>query len=151
MASQVAQHALRAADGQTEVHLDPRELGRVTLRMSTEDLGVTLHVTADRSETSELMRRHVSLLQESFRALGYDRIEITINGRQAGMGFGSGLGSGHGAQSGFGTSSGSGEPSGHASDPRAGGAEGPDDQARGLRPSAGPAGLARRDTIDIRV
>ena len=30
------------------------------------------------------MRRHISLLEESYRSLGYDRIEIAINGRQAG-------------------------------------------------------------------
>ncbi|WP_157792230.1 flagellar hook-length control protein FliK [Pseudooceanicola marinus] len=84
IAQQIAQAAGRAAQAPTEVRLDPEELGRVTLRLSTEDGGVTLHVTAERAETSDLMRRHISLLEESYRSLGYDRIEIAINGRQAG-------------------------------------------------------------------
>ena len=94
IAQQIAQAAGRAAQAPTEVRLDPEELGRVTLRLSTEDGGVTLHVTAERAETSDLMRRHISLLEESYRSLGYDRIEIAINGRQAG---------GHPGQGGHGT------------------------------------------------
>ncbi|MBR9762717.1 MAG: hypothetical protein GYB53_04095 [Rhodobacteraceae bacterium] len=153
VASQLAQHVLRAADGPAEVQLDPRELGRVTLRLSTEDQGVTLHVTAERSETSELMRRHIQLLQDSFRALGYERIEISINGRQVGGGFGGGFGGGlaGGFGSGFGSGPGAGDQSGVA--------PGSGDTAAEPRIPSGPhgpraispPGLAGRDTIDIRV
>jgi flagellar hook-length control protein FliK len=84
VATQIATAAPRPEPRMTEVRLDPEELGRVTLRLSADDMGVTLHVTAERADTMDLMRRHISLLQDSYRAMGYQRVEISINGQQTG-------------------------------------------------------------------
>ncbi|MGI3164046.1 flagellar hook-length control protein FliK [Pseudooceanicola sp. 200-1SW] len=94
VAQQIAQATSRAAQAPTELHLDPEELGRLTLRLSTDETAVTLHLTAERAETSDLLRRHIALLEDSYRALGYERIEIMLNGRHAGGGAGQGGGQG---------------------------------------------------------
>ncbi|QPM91301.1 flagellar hook-length control protein FliK [Pseudooceanicola algae] len=97
IAAQLTSASQRLADGQSELRLNPEELGRVTLRLSTEDGHVMLHVTAERPETSDLMRRHIAMLEESYKALGYDRVEISISN---GTAEGSSQGTGHGADQG---------------------------------------------------
>ncbi|SNY39847.1 hook-length control protein FliK [Pseudooceanicola antarcticus] len=162
VATQISQQALRTGEGGTELQLDPKELGRVTLRMATEEHGVMLQITAERSETGELMRRHISLLQDSFRALGFERVEITINGRQIGAGFGSaGQGAAHsgGQAHGQAQDQPQGQSQGHPQEQTSGQPSGPGAETRtpyGAAPArrgtaGGPPGPDRRDTIDIRI
>ncbi|RII40236.1 flagellar hook-length control protein FliK [Pseudooceanicola sediminis] len=94
IASAAARPDTRSDARMTEVRLDPEELGRVSLRLSADDIGVTLHVTAERADTMDLMRRHISLLQDSYRAMGYQRVEISINGQQTGGSHGQWAGGG---------------------------------------------------------
>lgn len=54
-----------------EIRLDPPELGRVLIQLSTHDQGVAAQITADRPETLELMRRHSELLAASLEDAGF--------------------------------------------------------------------------------
>ena len=84
MARQVAhQIAIAATNGNsktTEIALNPEELGRVRMTLSAVDGGLTLVVNAERPETQELMRRHIDMLAQEFRSLGYDNLALSFTG-----------------------------------------------------------------------
>ena len=63
----------------TEILLNPEELGRVRMSMSAVDGNLTLLVLADRPETQELLRRHIDVLAQEFRDLGYDSVSFSFN------------------------------------------------------------------------
>lgn len=63
----------------TEILLNPEELGRVRMSMSAVDGNLTLVVLADRPETQELLRRHIDVLAQEFRDLGYDSVSFSFN------------------------------------------------------------------------
>ncbi len=63
----------------TEVMLDPVELGRVSLTFITKDEGVTVLITADRSETSDLLRRNGEQLQRDLSESGYEGVELEFD------------------------------------------------------------------------
>jgi Flagellar hook-length control protein FliK len=69
---QIADAARTLSDGSVEVRLSPEELGRVRLSLSPGDMGLTIHVAAERPETLELIRRHIDLLAADLRREGYD-------------------------------------------------------------------------------
>jgi flagellar hook-length control protein FliK len=62
--------------GQVDVALSPEELGRVRLSLSVSDTGIAVHVAAERPETLALIRRHIDMLAQDFRAIGYDSVEF---------------------------------------------------------------------------
>ena len=64
----------------TEIALNPEELGRVRLRMTSVDQSITLQILAERPETNDLLRRHIEVLAQEFRALGYDSISFSFGG-----------------------------------------------------------------------
>lgn len=64
----------------TEISLNPEELGRVRLSMTAVDATITLHVLAERQETTDLLRRHIDALAQEFRDLGYDNISFSFDG-----------------------------------------------------------------------
>lgn len=66
----------QAGNGQVDLVLSPEELGRVRLSLSASDGGITVHVTAERAETLGLIRRHIDLLAQDFRAIGYDAVSF---------------------------------------------------------------------------
>lgn len=68
---QAAEQLLRHPDRSIEISLHPRELGRVHMVLSASDAGMTLTITADRSETLDLMRRHIDQLAQEFRNMGH--------------------------------------------------------------------------------
>jgi len=61
-----------------EIALDPEELGRVRLVMQQGDLGLTVQITAERSETLDLMRRHAADLARDLRDLGHASVSFTF-------------------------------------------------------------------------
>jgi flagellar hook-length control protein FliK len=61
-----------------EVMLSPEELGRVKLSLTTAEAGITVHVLAERPETTDLLRRHIDVLTEDFRNLGYQDINFSF-------------------------------------------------------------------------
>lgn len=84
IATQLADAIPQAAGGDMELALNPRELGRVRISLSHQDAGLAMAITADRSETLELMRRHIDQLAREFRDLGYG--DVTFSFGQSGQG-----------------------------------------------------------------
>ena len=54
-----------------EITLSPEELGRVRLHLTTAEATIIVSVLAERSETTDLMRRHISELQSAMHDIGY--------------------------------------------------------------------------------
>lgn len=77
-ATQIAA-AIAGNEGKTtEILLNPEELGRVRLSMAVDDNAIVLNVSAERSETQDLLRRHMDQLAQEFRDLGYASISFTF-------------------------------------------------------------------------
>lgn len=84
--NQVIQMIARAnLDGMIEVRLQPEELGRVRLAMTQIDAGVTVHITAERQETLELLRRNIDILESDLRGQGFDNASFTFGQDGASM------------------------------------------------------------------
>lgn len=77
---QLAAAVTGAADGRVEIRLDPEELGRVVLQMQSDGDRISLTITTERAETSDLLRRHLQELAQEFRALGYRSIDLGFGG-----------------------------------------------------------------------
>jgi flagellar hook-length control protein FliK len=78
--SQQLVEALRLnASRQAELHLNPTELGRVRISLQTTDGNVTVHISADRSETLDLMRRNMDLLAQDFRDSGLGNAKFSFS------------------------------------------------------------------------
>lgn len=78
-----------------DIALDPPELGRVRLSMVEHNGVLNVVIAVERSETADLMRRHVSLLAEEFLRAGLDAPAVSIS-----HGDTTGRGGHHPAQSG---------------------------------------------------
>ncbi len=70
-----------AEGGRTEILLNPEELGRVALQMRIDGDSVLLSIDADRAETLDLIRRHLSELSDELRGLGYGAVDFTFRER----------------------------------------------------------------------
>ena len=88
VAHQVAVSVQQTSDRVTEMALDPVELGKVRMTIKATDQSIVLTVVADRPETADLMRRHVDVLQQEFRALGYTSVTLNFSAGQDQAGFG---------------------------------------------------------------
>jgi flagellar hook-length control protein FliK len=63
-----------------EISLNPEELGRLRLAVSTSDASLHVNVAAERPETLDLLRRHIAMLGQEFQALGYEDVSFSFNG-----------------------------------------------------------------------
>ncbi|MCM2561886.1 flagellar hook-length control protein FliK [Lutimaribacter sp. EGI FJ00015] len=82
VARQMAEAVPRLADAALEITLNPEELGRLRLTLVGADGGPpVLHVTAERMDTQELVRRHVDLLMREFSAQGFGGLTIDLGQR----------------------------------------------------------------------
>lgn len=75
-------------DGPVDLRLNPDELGRVRMHMVTSDQGILMHITSERPETLDLLRRHIDQLHRELSDLGYARVDFTFGqqGRETGSG-----------------------------------------------------------------
>ncbi|PCH74971.1 MAG: hypothetical protein COC12_02400 [Rhodobacteraceae bacterium] len=80
VASQMADALSNAQSKKIEIALNPEELGRVRMVLSTSDAGISVSILAERPETLDLMRRHIDQLTEEFRNLGYVDIGFDFSG-----------------------------------------------------------------------
>ena len=76
IAEQIVVSVANDDTGTTEIALDPEELGRVRLHMTVTDQTVQILIAAERPETSDLMRRHLDVLQQEFRSLGFQSVDL---------------------------------------------------------------------------
>ncbi|MBL9058687.1 MAG: flagellar hook-length control protein FliK, partial [Mangrovicoccus sp.] len=80
--SQIADGIRQARDGSIEISLSPEELGSLHMTISGDDLNLQVRIHADRPETEGLLRRHIALLQQDFRDLGYGQVAFDFGPRQ---------------------------------------------------------------------
>lgn len=68
----------QAADKVIEVALNPAELGKVRMMLTPVEAGISVNILADRSDTLDLLRRHIGDLEQSFMDMGYDDINFSF-------------------------------------------------------------------------
>lgn len=76
---QLSQAVRRSHDGSLEVQLSPEELGKVRLVMSGNESSLQVSIVVERSETLELIRRHIDILARDFREQGYASVGFTFD------------------------------------------------------------------------
>ncbi len=79
VAVQISQAAARGTGRPIELTLSPAELGRVRITLTPGEGGMVVNVGAERAETLDLMRRHIDLLGDEFRDLGYGQADFTFS------------------------------------------------------------------------
>lgn len=79
---QVAEGLSRLNDGTVELRLSPEELGPVRMNLVNSDQGLTIHIQAERSETLDLLRRHIDLLARDLADSGFDGASFQFGGGQ---------------------------------------------------------------------
>jgi flagellar hook-length control protein FliK len=65
-----------------EISLNPEELGRLKLHLVTSEAGIAVHVSAERPETMDLLRRHIGILDQEFLKLGFEDVAFSFAGGQ---------------------------------------------------------------------
>lgn len=71
-AAQAVEVIIRQPGKPVEIALNPEELGRVRMALTTTESGVSVVITSERPETLDLMRRHIDQLAQEFLRLGYE-------------------------------------------------------------------------------
>lgn len=81
--SQISEMVQKTQDRGFELRLKPPELGVVRMQFTYSESGLIVHVAAERSDTSELIRRHTDMLIQEFRQMGYSEQPTFSFGRNA--------------------------------------------------------------------
>lgn len=81
VATQIAAAVQHRPDGVTEVTLNPQELGRVQMTLRAHEQSVTMVIIAERTETGEMLRRHVDQLAQEFRSMGFTSVNFEFGGQ----------------------------------------------------------------------
>ena len=97
-AQQIAARAVDLGHGRFELSLSPAELGKVDMLLQDGENRLTLFINAERPETMDLIRRHISLLEQELRQMGLGTLSL-----QLGNGGSAESGPGHGSDSRRGT------------------------------------------------
>lgn len=84
IAAQIAVAVSGDRTGSTDIRLSPQELGRVRLSLVTHDSAIAVAIFAERPETAELMRRHIDILAQEFRAMGFDDVTFSFADERSG-------------------------------------------------------------------
>ncbi|MEL6648579.1 MAG: flagellar hook-length control protein FliK [Pseudomonadota bacterium] len=77
---QIAIAIQNSANRTVELTLNPVELGRVRISLSSAEAGMVVSIQADRPETLDLMRRNAELLSLDFSDIGYDGATFSFEG-----------------------------------------------------------------------
>lgn len=72
------------SDGSIELQLRPDELGHVRFKMMHGEHGMTMHISAERPETLDMLRRNIDQLSRYLDDLGYESTSFTFGDGQAG-------------------------------------------------------------------
>jgi flagellar hook-length control protein FliK len=78
-AQQIETAVFKGNSKTTEIALNPEELGRVRLTLTAINGALTLVVLTDRPEIQELLRRHIDVLAQEFKALRYESVSFYFN------------------------------------------------------------------------
>ncbi|MEM9966511.1 MAG: flagellar hook-length control protein FliK [Pseudomonadota bacterium] len=85
IARQIADVAQQMPNRPVDISLNPEELGRVRLSMTAQDAGLMVVILAERPETLDIMKRHISTLGQEFQAMGYEDVSFSFAGGDQGM------------------------------------------------------------------
>ncbi len=86
IAAQLAEAFAAKGERNMEVSLNPEELGRVKMRVSTSETGIVMTIQTERPETGDLMRRHINELAEEFRRMGFQDISFEFSSGDSSFG-----------------------------------------------------------------
>ncbi len=75
---QISDAIQKMAEGGVELRLNPEELGSVRMQFVSSEQGLNVHIVAERSETLELMRRHIDQLAKDLADSGFDAAGFTF-------------------------------------------------------------------------
>lgn len=78
IAAQIATAVTQSGTTTTEIALNPQELGRVRLTLTTTEAGITVAIIAERPETTDLMRRNLEHLAREFYDLGHENLTFSF-------------------------------------------------------------------------
>ena len=84
VAIQLSEAAMKGGSRPIDLALNPSELGRVRITLTPGDAGMIVSLSAERQETLDMMRRHIDVLDQEFRDLGYDGTNFTFSREQGG-------------------------------------------------------------------
>ncbi len=79
VAQQLTDVVRQMPDRPVEVTLNPEELGRVRLTFTISENGINLAVLSERGETMDLLRRHIDILAQEFREMGYQDVSFDFS------------------------------------------------------------------------
>ncbi|WP_254449114.1 flagellar hook-length control protein FliK [Thalassococcus sp. S3] len=82
---QIMENLPRLPDKPVEISLNPDELGRVRIAVTSQDSGIVVSIHAERPETIDLLRRNIDMLAQEYRDLGYTDIAFDF-AQQGGQG-----------------------------------------------------------------
>lgn len=68
----------RGQPGTIEVALNPEELGRVSIVLNGREDGLHMTISAERPETLDMMRRHLSVLETEFQNFGFGNLSFDL-------------------------------------------------------------------------
>lgn len=75
---QITSALLKQSNDSISIRLDPPELGRLTLRIAQIDGAATAHITAERHDVVDLLRRHESLLARELHDSGFQNLNFSF-------------------------------------------------------------------------
>lgn len=79
IAIQITQNGTQTSDTLIEVQLSPEELGVLKFRIGMTDQGPSVFIQAERSDTQDLLRRHIDQLQAQFASMGLGDASIAFS------------------------------------------------------------------------
>lgn len=71
--------SLSQGNGTMEVTLKPEELGRLSLKLETTGTATQVLITAERADTQELARRHLDMLQDQLKNMGFENLSFAFS------------------------------------------------------------------------
>lgn len=80
--NQVIAELSRGQNGTTEIQLAPEELGKLQLKLSTQDGIAVVMIAAERPETTEMLRRNLGDLEQQMHNLGYENVDFQFAEQQ---------------------------------------------------------------------
>lgn len=78
IARQIGAQVMHLGQGRFEMSLSPIELGKVEMWLQDTDNRLTLIINTERPETLDLMRRHIGLLEQEMRQLGFGSLTLQL-------------------------------------------------------------------------
>lgn len=80
IAVQLSEAFATKGERKVDVMLNPKELGKVKMQLATGDGGVRVMIHTERTETGDLMRRHINELEKEFKEMGFESISFEFSG-----------------------------------------------------------------------